>query len=125
MRLFKGLLLVLLWWVGVGAEELVNCRLLGRPGLHRVRLGSGRILSIDGKTRDGQRFDCRGGYLLPGFIDAHVHLGLSEPAAVVRGGVTSVRDLGWEPRYPDLHDIVAMAWRWHTTHPQGYEDAGG
>ncbi len=97
MRLFRGLLLVLLWWVGVGAEELVNCRLLGRPGLHRVRLGSGRILSIDGKTRDGQRFDCRGGTLLPGFIDAHVHLGLSSPAAVLRGGVTTVRDLGWEP----------------------------
>ncbi len=36
-----------------------------------------------------------------------------------------MRDLGWEPRYPDLRDIIAMAWRWHTTHPHGYEDAGG
>lgn len=31
-----------------------------------------------------------------------------------------MRDLGWEPRYPDLRDIVAMAWTWHTTHPHGY-----
>ncbi|WP_119071805.1 UDP-glucose 4-epimerase GalE [Aggregatilinea lenta] len=30
------------------------------------------------------------------------------------------QDLGWEPRYPDLRDIVSMAWTWHTTHPQGY-----
>lgn len=35
--------------------------------------------------------------LLPGFIDAHVHLGLVSPAAVLRGGVTTVRDLGWPP----------------------------
>lgn len=33
--------------------------------------------------------------LLPGFIDAHVHIGFVEPATVVRGGVTTVRDLGW------------------------------
>lgn len=97
MRPFRGLLLALACVVGLGAEELVNCRLLDRPGLHRVRLGEGRILSIDAPSRDRHRLDCRGGYLLPGFIDAHVHLGLSSPAAVVQGGVTTVRDLGWEP----------------------------
>ncbi len=31
-------------------------------------------------------------------------------------------DLGWQPRFPDLREIVASAWRWHTTHPQGYDD---
>ena len=30
------------------------------------------------------------------------------------------RDLGWQPRYPKLADIVASAWEWHRTHPQGY-----
>jgi imidazolonepropionase-like amidohydrolase len=33
--------------------------------------------------------------LLPGFIDAHVHIGFYEPQDVLRGGVTTVRDLGW------------------------------
>lgn len=32
------------------------------------------------------------------------------------------RELGWEPRYPDLRDIVAMAWTWHSTNPRGYGD---
>jgi UDP-glucose 4-epimerase len=32
------------------------------------------------------------------------------------------RDLGWEPRFPDLHTIVAAAWKWHTTHPRGYDE---
>jgi imidazolonepropionase-like amidohydrolase len=35
------------------------------------------------------------GFLMPGVVDRHVHLGLSDPAAVVRGGVTAVRDLAW------------------------------
>jgi UDP-glucose 4-epimerase len=31
-------------------------------------------------------------------------------------------ELGWEPRFPDLRDIIASAWRWHVTHPRGYDD---
>jgi UDP-glucose 4-epimerase len=29
-------------------------------------------------------------------------------------------ELGWEPRYPNLEEIVGSAWRWHQTHPNGY-----
>ncbi len=32
------------------------------------------------------------------------------------------QDLGWEPRYPDLKDIITTAWAWHTAYPDGYED---
>jgi imidazolonepropionase-like amidohydrolase len=39
--------------------------------------------------------DGAGGTLLPGFVDAHVHLGFYPPAQVLAGGVTTVRDLGW------------------------------
>lgn len=30
------------------------------------------------------------------------------------------RLLGWEPRIPDLHEIISSAWAWHQTHPRGY-----
>ena len=30
-------------------------------------------------------------------------------------------ELGWAPRHPDLKDIVASAWDWHRSHPNGYE----
>jgi UDP-glucose 4-epimerase len=30
-------------------------------------------------------------------------------------------ELGWTPRYPDLHDIIETAWVWHRTHPHGYQ----
>jgi imidazolonepropionase-like amidohydrolase len=35
------------------------------------------------------------GFVMPGVVDRHVHIGLSDPGSVVRGGVTAVRDLGW------------------------------
>ncbi len=31
--------------------------------------------------------------------------------------------LGWEPKIPDLHDIVASAWAWHQSHPHGYDSS--
>ncbi|MEV8252971.1 amidohydrolase [Rhodoglobus sp. NPDC076762] len=37
------------------------------------------------------------GVLLPGFRDAHVHLGLTEPRALVAGGLAAVDDLGGHP----------------------------
>ena len=37
------------------------------------------------------------GFLMPGVADRHVHIRLSDPGAVLLGGVTAVRDLGWVP----------------------------
>ncbi len=31
-------------------------------------------------------------------------------------------ELGWEPRFPNLRDIIASAWAWHTARPNGYAD---
>lgn len=44
-----------------------------------------------------------GGVLLPGLVDAHVHLGLADPAGVREGGIAGVDDLGWDP-------AVAAGW---------------
>jgi UDP-glucose 4-epimerase len=30
------------------------------------------------------------------------------------------RELGWTPQYPALTDIIASAWEWHRSHPNGY-----
>ena len=35
------------------------------------------------------------GFLMPAVADRHVHIELSDPAAVLRRGVTAVRDLAW------------------------------
>lgn len=51
----------------------------------------GRGLSIAGT---GEVAHVEGGWLFPGFVDAHVHLSFSGADAVVGGGVTGVLDLG-------------------------------
>jgi UDP-glucose 4-epimerase len=33
-------------------------------------------------------------------------------------------ELGWQPRYPKLNDIIASAWEWHRSHPHGYTSDG-
>lgn len=43
-----------------------------------------------------------------------------DPAALVASGERARRELGWEPRWTDLEDIIASAWRWHRAHPNGY-----
>ncbi len=30
------------------------------------------------------------------------------------------RELGWTPQHPELQDIIASAWEWHHSHPDGY-----
>jgi UDP-glucose 4-epimerase len=32
------------------------------------------------------------------------------------------QELGWQPRYPQLRDIVHSAWDWHRLHPAGYAE---
>jgi UDP-glucose 4-epimerase len=32
------------------------------------------------------------------------------------------RKLGWQPRYGTLEAIIASAWQWHSSHPDGYGD---
>jgi UDP-glucose 4-epimerase len=31
-------------------------------------------------------------------------------------------ELGWQPAYPGLEDIVASAWEWRQRHPRGHTD---
>lgn len=43
--------------------------------------------------------DAGGAVVVPGLVDAHVHLGFAaDPRLVVRGGITAVRDMGWPPK---------------------------
>jgi UDP-glucose 4-epimerase len=45
-----------------------------------------------------------------------------DPPALVAGSDKIRQALGWQPRYPDLREIVQSAWSWHRAHPRGYQD---
>jgi UDP-glucose 4-epimerase len=45
-----------------------------------------------------------------------------DPAALVADPSRIRNALGWTPHYTDLDDIITTAWKWHSSHPQGYGD---
>jgi len=44
-----------------------------------------------------------------------------DPAVLVASSERIRRELGWQPRFQTLHEIIGSAWDWMQTHPEGYE----
>ena len=62
--------------------------------------GAKRVSGVDFATKSGPR--------RPG-----------DPSQVYADNRHAREVLGWEPKY-DLDDILTSAWKWHSTHPDGY-----
>jgi UDP-glucose 4-epimerase len=45
-----------------------------------------------------------------------------DTARLVASSEKLQRELGWEPRYTELKDIIGTAWKWHQGRPRGYGD---
>lgn len=43
-----------------------------------------------------------------------------DPDRLVASAQKVRQDLGWNPSYASLEDIVSSAWEWHLAHPDGY-----
>jgi len=43
-----------------------------------------------------------------------------DPSRLVASSEKAIRQLGWEPKYPYIKEIVSHAWAWHEQHPDGY-----
>ena len=44
-----------------------------------------------------------------------------DPAVLVASSDKAKKILGWKPAYNDLGTIIDTAWKWHSTHPNGYK----
>jgi UDP-glucose 4-epimerase len=45
-----------------------------------------------------------------------------DPPGLYADNKKALRELGWKIQYPTLDSIVETAWRWHSTHPHGFND---
>jgi UDP-glucose 4-epimerase len=43
-----------------------------------------------------------------------------DPPELVASSDRIRQELGWEPRHPELEQIIGSAWRWHQAYPDGY-----
>lgn len=45
-----------------------------------------------------------------------------DPARLIASSDKARKILGWTPRFDDIEKIIATAWNWHKSHPNGYND---
>jgi UDP-glucose 4-epimerase len=76
-------------------------------------LGTGKGASVEEVLATARR--------LSGVPIASEHVGRrpGDPVSVFADNTKARSVLQWEPRH-GLEDIIASAWRWHSTHPDGY-----
>ena len=44
-----------------------------------------------------------------------------DPAKLVASSEKARRELGWNPKYENVEDMISTAWNWHKNHPNGFE----
>ncbi len=44
-----------------------------------------------------------------------------DPAKLIASSEKAKKVLGWRPEFVDVKEIIATAWKWHQTHPDGYK----
>lgn len=45
-----------------------------------------------------------------------------DPDILIASSKKAKEVLGWQPKYDNMEKIIETAWKWHSTHPNGYDD---
>ncbi len=85
-------------------------------GSRTYNLGNGRGFTVKEVIETAREIT---GHPIPAEVAARRP---GDPAVLIAGSEAIRRELGWEPRYPDLRTIIQTAWEWHRSHPHGYGD---
>ncbi len=104
----------------IHVEDLIEAHLLALGALEQgnriYNLGNGRGFSVREVIRAAEQITGKS-------IRAEVAPPRpGDPAVLVASSDRIRAELGWQPRHPDIVDIVRSAWHWHQRHPQGYAD---
>lgn len=86
-------------------------------GSRKYNLGNGRGFSVKEVIETAREVT---GHPIPAAVGARRP---GDPDVLIASSETIRRELGWEPRHPELRGIIASAWAWHQAHPHGYGNA--
>ncbi len=104
----------------IHVSDLAQAHILALHALDRgsrtYNLGSGQGFSVKEVIEMARKVT---GHPIPAKVVARRP---GDPAVLIAGSETIRRELGWQPRFPDLRTIIQTAWDWHRTHPHGYGD---
>ena len=79
-----------------------------------MNLGTGRGFSVKEVVEACRRVT---GHPIPAIISPRRP---GDPGRLVARAALAGEKLGWQPRFTEIDEIVASAWRWHQAHPHGY-----
>lgn len=83
-------------------------------GSRVYNLGNGRGFSVKDVVATARQVT---GHPIPAEVVARRP---GDPPVLIASSDKIRQELGWEPRFPELNDIVDSAWQWHRKHPHGY-----
>ena len=83
-------------------------------GSRVYNLGNGRGFSVKDVVATARQVT---GHPIPAEVVARRP---GDPPVLIASSEKIRQELGWEPRFPELNDIIDSAWQWHRKHPHGY-----
>ena len=107
-----------------------------RDYIHIYDLALAHILTLEKEFQGGAAYNLGNGdgYSVGRVIEAArrvtghsipAHIGprrSGDPPQLIGSAEKIRQELGWSPKYPAIDDILASAWEWHQSHPDGYPD---
>ena len=96
------------------AHILAMKALLNGGASGKYNLGNGRGYSVKQVIETARQVT---GHPIPAVIGPRRP---GDPDILIASSETINHELGWQPIFPDLRDIIETAWRWHVANPDGY-----
>lgn len=100
----------------VDAHILALEYLFAEKGSAAFNLGNGEGFSVKEVIKEAESVVSQ---KIPREISARRE---GDPAVLVADSVKAKKILKWKPHRSSLQNILATAWKWHSTHPDGYTD---
>jgi UDP-glucose 4-epimerase len=100
--------------VDLAQAHILAMDALDRLGVRKYNLGNGSGFSILEVIETAKQVTGR---------DIPYEIGprrAGDPAILIASSEKIRAELGWQPQYPRLEQIVGSAWEWHSQHPRGY-----
>ncbi len=103
----------------IHVSDLADAHILAVEKLRRAEssvynLGNGRGFSVKEVIDIAREVT---GHPIPAVMEARR---AGDPAILVASSERMKAELGWKPKRDILTQIIASAWKWHRTHPNGY-----
>ncbi len=101
--------------VDLAEAHILAMQALADGPSRKYNLGNGRGYSIKQVIETAREVT---GHPIPAVIGDRRP---GDPDILIASSETINHDLGWRPMYPELKQIIQMAWNWHVKNPNGYE----